>query len=255
MSTINFLLLVELIVVVIVVTAFLFYWGRVLGSVVAFIIRVSTWRSHSAYISIGSLQISPLAGRISFRDVEYQSSNISFRALHGRITWRYWLLRIRHEEDAESSNPNRSASFELVAFTALTQDKLPCRIEVWAEGVEAFVFNRTPAYDAIVERMKKHEQQTGVGSSSESLSNHKSNDDSNTKEGSSFGARLRRVAQSRKSQDDDRSSSQSGCNLMCHRSKLILQPLPTLQTRKELQRNPNPSLRLPLSIGSERPVP
>lgn len=37
--------------------------------------------------------------------------------------------------------------------------KLPCRIAVQAQGVEAFFYNRTPAYDAIVERMKKHEKQ------------------------------------------------------------------------------------------------
>ena len=39
-------------------------------------------------------------------------------------------------------------------------DRLPCRITVHAQGVEVFVYNRTPAYDAIVERMMKHELQT-----------------------------------------------------------------------------------------------
>lgn len=38
-------------------------------------------------------------------------------------------------------------------------EKLPSRILINLEGVEAFVFNRTPAYDAIIERMKKHERQ------------------------------------------------------------------------------------------------
>lgn len=32
---------------------------------------------------------------------------------------------------------------------------------MYAKGVEAFVYNRTPAYDAIVERMKKHENEAG----------------------------------------------------------------------------------------------
>lgn len=38
-------------------------------------------------------------------------------------------------------------------------EKMPSRIMVNLEGVEMFVFNRTPAYDNIVERMKKHERE------------------------------------------------------------------------------------------------
>lgn len=36
-------------------------------------------------------------------------------------------------------------------------DALPSRIFVNAQGVEAFLYNRTPAYDNIVERMKKYD--------------------------------------------------------------------------------------------------
>ena len=107
-SPINFLLLVELIVIVITASAFLFYWNRLLGTLAAALIRLFTWRSHSAYISIGSLQISPLAGRILFRDVEYHSSNLSVRALHGHITFRYWIFRVRQEEDTQSNKSKRS---------------------------------------------------------------------------------------------------------------------------------------------------
>jgi hypothetical protein len=109
-STINFLLLVELIVVVIAASAFLFYWNRLLGSLVALLIRAFAWRSHSAYVTIGSLQISPLAGRISFRDIEYHSSNLSVRALHGHITFRYWIFRVRQEADTLSDKVKRSES-------------------------------------------------------------------------------------------------------------------------------------------------
>jgi hypothetical protein len=107
-ADINFLLLVELIVVVIAASAFLFYWNRILASSVAFLIRIFTWRSQSAYISIGSLQLSPLAGRVSFRDVEYHSSNLSVRALHGHVTFRYWIFRVRQEADSQSSNVKKS---------------------------------------------------------------------------------------------------------------------------------------------------
>lgn len=36
-------------------------------------------------------------------------------------------------------------------------DALPSRIFINAQGVEAFIYNRTPAYDNIVERMKKND--------------------------------------------------------------------------------------------------
>ncbi|KAL1409648.1 Macrophage colony-stimulating factor 1 receptor [Vanrija albida] len=144
-SPVNWLFLAELVVVVIVTSAFLFYWNRLFGALIAFLIRLAFMRKTNTYIFIGSFQISPLAGRISFRDVEYHSSNMSFRALHGNITFRYWKFRVRQEGETGSSNTKKS--------------RLPCRISVTAEGVEMFLYNRTPAYDAIVERMKKHEQQ------------------------------------------------------------------------------------------------
>lgn len=97
---VNWLLLAEILVIVIVTSAFLFYWNRLFASVITFLVRLITWRKYNAYISIGSLQISALAGRISFRDVEYHSSNMSVRALHGHVTWRYWKLRVRQEEDS-----------------------------------------------------------------------------------------------------------------------------------------------------------
>jgi hypothetical protein len=107
-SGVNWLLLAELIVVVIATSAFLFYWNRLIGNIAAFFIRLYSWRHNHAYISIGSLQISPLAGRIAFRDVEYHSSNLSVRALHGHVTWRYWKLRVRNEGDSDSENVKRS---------------------------------------------------------------------------------------------------------------------------------------------------
>ncbi|ODN76792.1 hypothetical protein L202_05394 [Cryptococcus amylolentus CBS 6039] len=145
MAQVNLVLLIELAAVVVGATAFLFYWNRLLASVLTFLVRIYSWRVLHAYVSIGSLQISPLAGRISFRDLEYHSSNISVRALNGHVTWRYWKFHVRSESDTRSTNRKRN--------------HLPCRIVVYAKGVEAFVYNRTPAYDDIVERMKKHEKE------------------------------------------------------------------------------------------------
>lgn len=44
-------------------------------------------------------------------------------------------------------------------MTLLIPARLPCRIAAKLDGLEVFCYNRTPAYDAIVERMKKHEDE------------------------------------------------------------------------------------------------
>ena len=43
---------------------------------------------------------------------------------------------------------------------------LPCRVRIHAEGVEGFIYNTTPAYDAIVKRMEKHEAEAAAGKGS-----------------------------------------------------------------------------------------
>lgn len=95
-----------------------FFWNRILGLIVGFCLRRYMWKTADAHISIGmplgsrrdnfwlrkvrfligSLQISPLAGRILFKDVRYHSTNMSARVLLGHITWRYWKWRVRKED-------------------------------------------------------------------------------------------------------------------------------------------------------------
>jgi hypothetical protein len=85
---------------------------------------------------VDAIQLSFLAGRILFKNFRYQSRNQSVYIIKGHITWRYWLRRTRVRENSrikESSNA-----------------KLPCRIVLELDGVEWFIYNRTPAYDAII---------------------------------------------------------------------------------------------------------
>lgn len=83
-----------------------------------------------------AIQLSFLAGRILFKNFRYQSRNQSVYVLKGHITWRYWLRRVRVRENSEVKEG--------------VNIKLPCRIILELEGVEWFIYNRTPAYDAIV---------------------------------------------------------------------------------------------------------
>ena len=193
-SSINILFLVELVVVVIVTSAFLFYWNRLFAWATCLLVRLYTWRRYHAYISIGSLQISPLAGRIAWRDLEYHSSNLSFRSLNGHVTYRYWKLRVRQEQDSQSTNPKRN--------------RLPCRISIYAEGLEGYVYNRTPAYDNIVERLREGEKARAKANGNDPSDAQKPFVVPNDKLGFGFGARLRRNFTPNTGEKKDASSDQ-----------------------------------------------
>ncbi|CAG8472716.1 9921_t:CDS:10 [Diversispora eburnea] len=137
----------------------LFYFNRILGFILSKIIRIFTWRQYNAYIEIESIQFSPLAGRILFRNLKYRSINQSFIILKGHITCQYWLWNVRKEEHHNGDNNNDVEE--------------PCRIVCHLDGVEWFVYNRTPAYEAlktIIERVGK-EKMNSSNNSSDNLSN------------------------------------------------------------------------------------
>ncbi|KAL8281144.1 hypothetical protein RQP46_006502 [Phenoliferia psychrophenolica] len=133
--SLNWLFLVESIVVIVLVIFYFFYLSRVLGLVVAAILRLLLWKSNNAYFEIGSIQFSLLGGRITFSDLRYISRNQTLRIVEGRITWRYWKWRVRSENDPAA------------------EARLPCRVTVTLQGAEWFLYNRTPSYDAILEQL------------------------------------------------------------------------------------------------------
>lgn len=110
-----------------------------LGRLVSFALRayLRTWGGSPIYIDIQSIQISLLAGRIFFGRVTYHGNNETILVVSGHITWRYWLRKVRHCTEEHGRK---------------TSD-LPCRILVKVQGLEWFVYNRSPAYDAIVTQM------------------------------------------------------------------------------------------------------
>ncbi|KAG9100753.1 hypothetical protein FS749_013050 [Ceratobasidium sp. UAMH 11750] len=101
------------------------------------------------WIECESVQFAFLAGRILLKDVQYHSSNMSIRVLHCHITWRYWLWKTREGEDVQY---DRTAGEGLEKSNPNQNEDLPCRVHVFLEGVEWFIYNRTPSYDAIVEK-------------------------------------------------------------------------------------------------------
>ncbi|KAL1608538.1 Macrophage colony-stimulating factor 1 receptor [Paraconiothyrium brasiliense] len=152
---------------------FIFYFNRLFATLVSYAIRAYTWRAYRTYIDIQALQISLLGGRIFFKDVRYHGHNETILIHNGYITWNYWLRRVREAEvfstdrpppldattsdGASSSAPSGSRSRNVDKAEKggkSTQKRLPCRVSVKISGVEAFLYNRTPAYDGIIDAIR-----------------------------------------------------------------------------------------------------
>ena len=150
---------------------FLFYFNRLFASLVSYGIRSYTWHKYRAYIDVQALQFSLLAGRIFFKGVRYHGRNQTVLVHDGYITWRYWLRHVEEPDYQRSSGASNTA--ESVKDTSGDLDserdtvgegenevvrrakELPCRILVKCRGVEWFIYNRSPAYDAIFESMRE----------------------------------------------------------------------------------------------------
>ncbi|SGY18835.1 BQ5605_C014g07488 [Microbotryum silenes-dioicae] len=141
-STLNWLFLVESVVVVILIVFHFFYSNRLLGFVVGWYLRRRYWKSTNSYFEIGGISFSLLGGRINFSDVRYISRNQSFHVVRGYIIWKYWLRNVRSEEHA------------------LGDTNLPCRFQVSLHGAELFLYNRTPHYDEILSKLGIHEPES-----------------------------------------------------------------------------------------------
>ncbi|KAK4051737.1 Macrophage colony-stimulating factor 1 receptor [Microbotryomycetes sp. JL221] len=122
----NWLYLVENVVIVILIIFYFFYFNRIVGFALAATLRRLYWKRNNSYFEIGGISFSFLGGEIIFNDLRYISRNQSIRIARGHITWKYWLRKVRSEEDRPS---------------------------VSMHGAEWFLYNRTPAYDAILEQL------------------------------------------------------------------------------------------------------
>ena len=156
---------VDLGVAIIVAIFFLFYFNRVFASIISYALRKYTWYTYRVYVDFKALQVSPLAGRVFFRGFRYHGRNETILINEGYITWRYWLRRVR---SIDVSRKSRGDSLDGLDYTGRAGDvvngesgskgsqvDLPCRISVRVRGLEWFIYNRTPAYDAILESISK----------------------------------------------------------------------------------------------------
>lgn len=162
--------LVELLVCGILAIFFLFYFNRLFATLLSYGLRAYTWRKYKAFIDIQALQVSLLGGRIFFKGVRYHGKNETILVQSGYLTWKYWLRSVRQvdckrfkrRKEGRSSGIGNSHSEKNADANSLSDRSdgetgavqevkdLPCRISIFAQGLEWIVYNRSPAYDAIL---------------------------------------------------------------------------------------------------------
>lgn len=112
-------------------------------------VRAYAWRAYGIYIDIQALQISLLGGRIFFTRLRYHGNNETILIQKGYITWSYWQWRVR-DVGIESAKDEAKAHAE---GKDKRKTKLPCRVNIVLSGLEWFVYNRSGAYESVLEGM------------------------------------------------------------------------------------------------------
>ena len=99
-----------------------------------------------------------------FKGLRYHGQNESVLLNDGYITWRYWLRRVKESEHARSGRPRevpklgkgygpKGTTGEGHRGGTKALDDLPCRVVLESRGLQWFIYNRSPAYDAILKSM------------------------------------------------------------------------------------------------------
>ena len=143
-------------------------------------------------MDIQALQFSLLAGRIFFKGVRYHGRNETILVHDGYITWRYWLRRVQELECQRLQGVSETAELDKDESTGedsgrdsarrgetggkYCSRKLPCRVLVKSRGVEWFIYNRSPAFDAIFQSMRQGEDPAHATMTSPGSMNTKQNE-------------------------------------------------------------------------------
>ena len=155
----------------------MFYFNRFIAWVISNGLRQFLWRKYRISLRIQALQISLIGGRIFFKGVRYCGHNETVLVHSGNVTWKYWLRRVRVAEvlhqrlinNKSTASSSRNVSDHERAHNQEANESnrnktLPCRVQVKTSGVEVFFYNRSPAYDFILDGLLRPEQESKTGS-------------------------------------------------------------------------------------------
>ncbi|KAI6641361.1 hypothetical protein MCOR14_002982 [Pyricularia oryzae] len=157
---VNWIFLVWMIVASLLSSFFVLYFNRVFASIISWALRTYSWHQYRVYIDIQALQVSLLAGRVFFTGLRYHGDNETILIQHGFVTWSYWLRRVRSVSIGKEYENEKDTNGKAFADEAGRQggarggtSRLPCRVNVSLVGLEWFIYNRSPAYEYVKQRM------------------------------------------------------------------------------------------------------
>lgn len=134
-----------------VVLAFLFFFNRIVGLLITLICSLVVWNRFKISIHVQSFRVSPLAGRIFVKNLSVITKDFTMCILEGNLTWRYWFLNVR-PSGLQRSNP---AAEEGEPTASAKRLSLPFRFLCEIVGFELFVYNRTYAFDYVLDELTK----------------------------------------------------------------------------------------------------
>lgn len=94
----------------------------------------------SRFRRLESLIITPLSGKIFFRNLKWTTKNDTINIFRGYLVVRHWLSTCRTNEE-DGAGPENT----------------PCRFGLYFEGFEWFIYNRTAVY-SLIEQLFENER-------------------------------------------------------------------------------------------------
>ncbi|EJS42729.1 csf1p [Saccharomyces arboricola H-6] len=143
----SWVFLVDWILTVVVCLTMIFYMGRIYAYLVSFILEWLLWKRAKIKINVETIRVSLLGGRIHFKHLSVIHKDYTISILEGSLTWKYWLLNCRKAELIENEKDSSRKNAEL-----------PCKLCLECEGFEIFIYNRTVAYDNVINLLSKDER-------------------------------------------------------------------------------------------------
>lgn len=150
----SWVFLVNWILTVILISSVTFYLGRSLAYLLSFLLEWILWKHAKIKINFQSFRISFLGGRIFFKNLTIIDKDYTISFLEGTITWRYWLYRTRNPQFIEELIQKYNIEDNILK----QNETLPCRFVLECEGLEIFIYNKTIAFDNILNDLPKDER-------------------------------------------------------------------------------------------------
>lgn len=180
---------------------FVFYFHRLLGFIVSFVFKIFLWRHYKISVNIQSFKVSPLGGRLFMKNLTILTSDMTISIVNLTFTWRYWIFRLNR-----LSNFYFEIDNEAPEISQKRNDKLPSRFLLVIDGLEVFIYNRTVAYDNIMDILEKNND---VSSSEEKTDQESSLYSDDIKNGNLRFRNRKRASNPSSTSDEDLNSEQT----------------------------------------------